>query len=185
MIRQADQTKRAVRPVWAISAAAAVFAATIGTRASAPQQTPTQEAKPAQSAGKLAQDEEAFAILGEQTTEKLCINCHPWDNITHVRRTLREWDLTIANMVTRGAVGSESQFAIVKKFLGRYYGIVNVNTAPAEEIATVLGLPVKEAGAIVEYRKANGKFADVAALGKVSPLVKAKVEEQPDAVMFE
>lgn len=175
-----------MRPVWAISAAAAVFAATIGTRASGPQQPPTQEVKPAtQSAGTLAQDEQAFAVLGEQTTEKVCINCHPWDNITQVRRTLREWDLTIANMVTRGAVGSESQFSIVKKFLGRYYGIVNVNTAPAEEIATVLGLPVKDAGVIVEYRKANGKFADVAALGKVSAIVKAKVEEQPDAVMFE
>jgi competence ComEA-like helix-hairpin-helix protein len=175
-----------VRPVWALSAAAAVFAATIGTRASAPQQSPTQDSKPpAQSAGKMAQDEEAFAILGEQTTDKVCINCHPWDNITHVRRTLREWDLTIANMVTRGAVGTESQFATVKKFLGRYYGIVNVNTAPAEEIAVVLGLSAKDAGAIVEYRKANGKFADVAALGKVSPTVKAKVEEQPDAVMFE
>jgi competence ComEA-like helix-hairpin-helix protein len=175
-----------VRPVWAISAAAAVFAATIGTRASAPPQSPTQDARPTtQSAAKLAQDEEAFASLGEQTTEKVCLSCHPWDNITQTRRTLREWELTIANMVTRGAVGTESQFAIVKKFLGRYYGIVNVNTAPAEEIATVLGLPAKDAAAIVEYRKANGKFADVATLVKVSPLVKTKVDEQPEAVMFE
>jgi competence ComEA-like helix-hairpin-helix protein len=62
---------------------------------------------------------------------------------------------------------------------------VNVNTAPAEEIATVLGLPAKDAAAIVEYRKANGKFADVATLVKVSPLVKTKVDEQPEAVMFE
>jgi competence ComEA-like helix-hairpin-helix protein len=175
-----------VRPVWAISAAAAVFAATIGARASAPQPTPGQDVKPpAQSTEKLAQDEEAFATLGEQTTEKVCLTCHPWENITQVRRTLREWDLTIANMVTRGAVGTESQFAIVKKFLGRYYGIVNVNTAPAEEIATVLGLSAKDAAAVVDYRKAKGKFADVAALGKVSASVKAKVAEQPDAVMFE
>lgn len=174
-----------MRPVWAISAAAAAFVATVGVRASSPHNPPIQDPTPAQSLAKLAQDEEAFAIVGEQTTEKVCLNCHPWDNITNVRRTLREWELTIANMVTRGAVGTESQFATVKKFLGRYYGIVNVNTAPAEEIATVLGLPAKDAAAVVEYRKANGKFTDAAGLGKVGPIVKAKVAEQPDAVMFE
>jgi competence ComEA-like helix-hairpin-helix protein len=171
-----------IPPAWVLGAAAAVLATTIGVRAEKP---PSIQDPPATTAAKQAQDEEAFATLGEQTTEKVCIICHPWENITRTRRTVREWNDMVINMAQRGAPGTEPQFAIVKKFLTRYYGVVNVNAAPADEIAAVLGLSAKDAAAIVEYRKAHGKFADAAALAKVEGIDKAKIDEQPEALRFD
>ena len=88
-------------------------------------------------------------------------------------------------MSQRGAPGTDPDFALIKKYLTRYYGIVRVNTASAEELSAVLGLPPKVAAAVVAYRTANGKFADLAALEKVEGVDKAKLEEQPEALKFD
>jgi competence ComEA-like helix-hairpin-helix protein len=49
----------------------------------------------------------------------------------------------------------------------------------------VLGLSAKEAAAIVDYRKANGNFTDLASLEKVQGVNKARLEEQPEALRFD
>jgi competence ComEA-like helix-hairpin-helix protein len=66
----------------------------------------------------------------------------------------------------------------------RYYGLVAVNTAPAEELSAVLGLSPKDAKAIVDYRTAHGKFADADALRKVPEIDTKKIDEQPEALRF-
>jgi competence ComEA-like helix-hairpin-helix protein len=48
----------------------------------------------------------------------------------------------------------------------------------------VLGFSSKDADAIVAYRDAHGKFADVDAVLKVPGIDKTKIEEQPDALRF-
>ena len=171
-----------IPPGWTLAAAAAVLAGTIGVRA---ENTPSIQAPPAATAAKQAQDEKAFATLGEQTTDKICVICHPWENIISTRRTVREWNDMVINMAQRGAPGTEEQFTIVKRFLSRYYGVVNVNAGAADEIAAVLGLSAKDAAAIVEYRRTHGKFADVAALAKVEGIDKAKINGQPEALRFD
>jgi competence ComEA-like helix-hairpin-helix protein len=172
-------------PAWLFAAAALVLATTIGVRATSSTRDFSQSPQtPATKQATEAQAEEAFAILGEETIEKTCVTCHPWEHITTRRRTLREWGDVVINMTQRGAQGTDRQFAIVTKFLTRYYGVVDVNTAPAEEISAVLGLSARDAAAIVEHRKTHGKFADAAALGKVQGIDKAKLEEQPEALRF-
>lgn len=174
-----------IQPAWPLAAAALVLATTIGLRAKS--STEHVDLSPQTSATKQTtegQDEEAFAVLGEETAEKTCITCHPWENITTKRRTRREWGDVVFNMTQRGAQGTDQQFAIVTKFLTRYYGVVDVNTAPAEEISAVLGLSVRDAAAIVEHRKTHGRFADAAALAKVKGIDKARLEEQPEALRF-
>ena len=171
-----------LQPVWMLGAAAAVLATTIGVRA---DPAPSSQNRPAVGVAKPARDKDAFAVLGEQTTERACIICHPWENIIATRRTVREWNDMVINMAQRGAPGTEEQFAVVKKFLSRYYGVVHVNSAGADEIAAVLGLSAKDAAAIVEYRKAHGRFADAAALAKVAGIDKVRIGEQPDALRFD
>lgn len=175
---------------WSLAAAAMMLAASIAASASAPQaQAKVVKVSPevlAKNVGDLtAEEEEAFANAAEETLERVCILCHPFDNITKTRRTVREWSDQVTTMSQRGAPGTEPDFALVKKYLTRYYGIVRVNTASAEELSAVLGLPPKVAAAVVEYRTANGKFADLAALEKVAGIDKAKLEEQPDAIRFD
>ena len=175
------------RTSWILSGAATMLGASIALSASA--QAPTvKAAKPAltKNVGELTADEEQeFSDAAEATLERVCILCHPFENITKTRRTPREWSDQVTMMAQRGAPGSDPDFALVKKYLTRYYGIVKVNSATAEEISAVLGLPMKVATAIVEYRTANGKFADVAALEKVEGVDKAKLEENADALKFD
>ena len=131
-----------------------------------------------------AANEEQFVRVAEGTIEKVCIQCHPWDNIVRTRKTIREWQDTMTAMEGRGANASDEQFKMIVQYLTRYYGLVAVNTATAEELAAVLGFSPKDAAAIVEYRKAHGKFADAAALVKVPGIDKTKIEEQPEALRF-
>jgi len=169
-----------------------MLAASIVTSASAPQapggQTPAKLSPQVltKNVGELtAAEEDEFATAAEATLERVCILCHPFENVTKTRRTVREWSDQVTTMAQRGAPGSETDFTLVRKYLTRYYGVVKVNTATAEELSAVLGLPPKVAAAVVEYRTANGKFADLAALAKVEGVDKAKLEEQPEALRFD
>lgn len=176
---------------WILAAAAMMLAASIATVASTSQASAAQTANGAppwlaKSVGEFtAAEEDQFATAAEATLERVCIACHPFENITKTRRTPREWSDQVTNMAQRGAPGSDPDFALVKKYLTRYYGVVKVNTATAEELSAVLGLPLKVAQAVVDYRTSNGRFTDIAALEKVAGIDKAKLEEQPEAILFD
>jgi len=131
------------------------------------------------------QEEEEFSKAAEGTIERVCILCHPFENIIKTRRTVREWNDQVTTMAGRGAPGTDQDFALVKKYLTRYYGIVRVNTATAAELSAVLGLSEKVADAVVAYRTANGKIPDLATFLKIDGVDKAKIEEQPEALRFD
>lgn len=158
---------------WFLSAAAIVLAATVATTATVRQGQATQE------------DEEKLARIGEETTEKVCSTaCHTLEKVYEKRRTAREWGDVMASMATLGTSATDAQFATVKRYLIRYFAIVSVNTAPAEELSAVLGLSPKDAKAIVNHRNTHGRFADTATLLKVPGIDKAKIEAQPEALVF-
>ena len=131
-----------------------------------------------------AQDDAAILRQGQEITAKVCSACHELDDIYKKRKTLREWDETVADMATRGAEATPGQFALVKRYLTRTWGLLPVNTATPEEFSAVLGLTEKEAAVIAEYRKAHGPFADRAALSRVEGLDQAKLDAQLDALVF-
>ena len=180
-----------MKPQPLIAAAALILLGSIVTSAAVPQAPKAAPAKLppevlAKNVGDLtAEEEEQFSNGAEATIERVCILCHPFENIVKTRRTVREWNDQVTTMSQRGAPGTEPDFSLIKKYLTRYYGIVRVNTASAEELSAVLGLPPKVAAAVVDYRTANGKFADLAALEKVAGVDKAKLEEQPEALRFD
>jgi len=138
------------------------------------------------SVGEMTVEEEGlFSDAAEATIERVCIACHPFENIVKTRRTVREWSDQVAVMKGRGAPGTEPDFATVKKYLTRYYGIVRVNSAPAEELTSVLGLSPKAASAVVEYRTAHGRIPDLETFLKIDGIDRAKIEEQPEALRFD
>ena len=174
-----------------LAVASLILVGSIVSSASGPQgqKAPPAKLSPellAKNVGDLTvEEEEQLSNAAEATIERVCILCHPFENITKTRRSVRDWSDQVTTMSQRGAPGTEPDFALVKKYLTRYYGIVRVNSASAEELSAVLGLPPRVAAAVVEYRTANGKFADIAALEKVPGVDKAKLEEQPEAIRFE
>jgi competence ComEA-like helix-hairpin-helix protein len=173
----------------AIAAAFAVLVTTIATSAFAPQSKPPVTADASvmsKSVGEMTADEEQrFSDAAEATIERACIACHPFENISKSRRTLREWNDQVDVMKGRGAPGTDRDFETIKKYLIRYYGTVRVNTATPEELSAVLGLQAKVAAAVVEYRTAHGNFTDLASLEMVDGIDKAKLEEQREALRFD
>lgn len=177
-----------IRPGRLLPVPVMMLAAAIAVSASPQNGTSPKPASPAltKTIGDLTpQEEEAFVTLTEATIDRVCIACHPFENIIKTRRTLPEWNDQVTAMAQRGAPGTETDFTLVKKYMARYYGVVRVNTASAEELAAVLGLSSKAAAAVVEYRKANGKFTDLESLAKVEGVDKAKLEENADALRFD
>jgi len=190
MVPQSARQHSAV-PFGALLAAAslvlAATAATVGAARQNAEPSPASAQQPpaASQPTPTPQEEEEFARAGEAMTERICATaCHTTEKVYTKRRTARDWGDVIAQMAARGAPATDEQFATVKRYLTRYFAIVSVNTAPAEELSAVLGLSPKDAKAIVEYRKVHGDFADLAALLKVDGIDKAKVEADPDALIF-
>jgi competence ComEA-like helix-hairpin-helix protein len=173
MTRHSQRQRLPSRFGWCLPAASIILAATVATTATVRQGQATQE------------DEEKLARVGEEMTEKLCDTaCHTLDKVYEKRRTPREWGEVMTQMATAGAAATDAQFATVKRYLIRYFGIVPVNTATADELSAVLGLSPKDAKAIVDHRNTHGPFKDTATLLKVPGIDKAKIEAQPEALVF-
>lgn len=166
-----------IRLDWLLAAIVIVLVTTIATTAQRTTPNP-QAARPQQGDAELLR-------TGEKLTEMVCsTSCHGLDVVHTERRTARGWSDVMTDMAVRGAIATDDEFATVKRYLTRSFGIVSINTAPAAELSAVLGLSSKDAAAIVEYRKVHGNFADLAALSRVEGIDKAKIAAQPDAFVF-
>ncbi len=87
-------------------------------------------------------------------------------------------------MIGRGANGSEDDYKAILDYALRRYALVNINKAPGDEIAIVLGLSPKEADAIVAYRTAHGKIPDFDSLTKVSDVDQKKLEAARLSILY-
>ncbi len=114
----------------------------------------------------------------------MCTRCHAPDRILAERRTRIQWEEVFEKMVTVGAMGTDEQWDTVQTYLLRHYSRVNVNRAPADDIAIILGVPAADATAIVAFRKAHGDFADFDALARVPGIDREKLERNRKAVSF-
>jgi competence protein ComEA len=115
---------------------------------------------------------------------RVCGRCHTSDRVVEGRRSRGQWDEVVERMVTKGATGSDDDFAIVMDYLVSEFGRVAVNSAPADEVGQVLHLESKDADAIVSYRKAHGPFADFDALIAMPGAPADALRKRRDAIVF-
>jgi competence ComEA-like helix-hairpin-helix protein len=113
---------------------------------------------------------------------RTCALCHTPDRVVASRRTGLEWGEIIEKMVTKGAKGSDEDLQTVFFFLVSHFGRVNINSAPADEIAAVLGVSPETGQAIVQFRTNKGRFEGVDSLAKVPGVEASKLN--PDALNF-
>lgn len=116
--------------------------------------------------------------------QRICGTCHKADRAVATRRTRQQWEEMIELMVAKGMKGSDEDFNKVLEYLVSQYGRVNVNRAQAAEIAEILGLTVKEAEAIVKYRKETARFEEFDDLVKVPGIDLKKLEKRREAISF-
>ena len=90
-------------------------------------------------------------------------------------------------MINAGATGTDEEFSDIVDYLSTNFPKqkkVNVNKAPAADLAAALGITSKEADAIVAYRTQNGDFKAVEDLKKVTDLDYAKIDAKKEFLVF-
>jgi competence protein ComEA len=120
---------------------------------------------------------------GEEVFLNRCSTCHGTERALVAPRTRKGWENVLAEMVNNGAQLEAGESETIVTFLTERHGLVNVNTADADEIVA-LGLTEKDAAAIVSYRTDKGPFADFAALRSVPGLDVERLDAVRQQVAF-
>jgi competence ComEA-like helix-hairpin-helix protein len=134
----------------------------------------------------------AAAASIQQSTDKSdavfaanCLKCHPAEKVVATRRSRLQWEEVINTMVTtRGAQVSDDDYPVVLDYLVHRHGRVEINRAPAVDLADVLEITESTAAAIVKYRDEHGAFKDFDALLKVPGVDATALEKKREAIVF-
>ena len=120
---------------------------------------------------------------GEEAFLNRCSNCHGTERALVTPRTRAGWENVVAEMVNNGAQLEAGESDAIVAFLTDRHGLVNVNTAKADELLA-LGLSKKDADGIVAYRTDHGPFADFAALRRVPGVDGDRLDAVRERVAF-
>jgi competence protein ComEA len=126
---------------------------------------------------------------GKAALLRLCSKCHSPEQAVSLRQSPEDWEDTMAKMVKLGATGTDDDFDAVLAYLSKNFDIetsgrINVNTATAVDLETLLGLGRTEAAAIVHYRSDKGNFKAIEDLRNVPGLDFKKIEAKKDRLAF-
>jgi competence protein ComEA len=125
---------------------------------------------------------------GKDLLLKVCGGCHQPERSASVRLTREGWEEVIADMIKRGAKGTDEEFGIVleyltKHFLGDAPRPLNINRATNIELESVAGLTRKEAAAVLAYLDKVGVCKSLDELKKVPGLDYKKIEARKDFIV--
>jgi quinoprotein glucose dehydrogenase len=70
----------------------------------------------------MAADEKLPDGEGKDLVQKTCSACHGVDTATSETHSEAEWKSVVATMVSRGAEGTDAEFATIVKYLAKNYG---------------------------------------------------------------
>lgn len=121
---------------------------------------------------------------GKDAVEQVCGACHGTDLVSARRATKQGWSYIVDDMVSRGASATNEQIQSINEYLAKNFGQVNVNKAPAAEIASVLEITSEQADAIVKYRMEHGDYKSVDDIKKAPGLDSAKLDTKKDRVVY-
>jgi competence protein ComEA len=125
---------------------------------------------------------------GKETMQRICGGCHGAEIVLGKRLSRDGWSEIVANMIQRGAQGSDDEFADIVDYLANTVSgaaaKINVNKATAKELQSALDISDKQADAILQYRDAKGDFKNIDALKKVPGLDAAKIEAKKTNLAF-
>lgn len=123
---------------------------------------------------------------GKDAVENTCTDCHSLQRIKSQRLNEEGWNGIVREMIENGASINPDDVKVIVNYLVKNFGPdkkVNVNKAPADEIASVLQLSPAEADTIVQYRTRNGSFKSLSELQKVNGLAD-KIEAKKALIEF-
>jgi competence ComEA-like helix-hairpin-helix protein len=124
---------------------------------------------------------------GRDITVKVCASCHAAETVASVRHAAEGWRDVIAKMVAAGAEGTEQELEIVLQYLSTHFPVetqkaLNLNTATAIDLESVVGLLRKEASALIAHREKHGPCKKLEDLKKIAGLDYKKIEARKELV---
>ncbi len=127
---------------------------------------------------------------GKVVTQKVCGTCHGAELMIGRQETREVWGAIVADMVQRGAQGTEDEFYDVVDYLSANFSSaspvtrINVNKASSPDLQTALHIPAKQADAIVQQRKVKGDFKSIEELQRVPGVDAKKIESNKKRLAF-
>jgi competence protein ComEA len=118
-----------------------------------------------------------------QSLKAVCAKCHNLQLVLDTPKSYDDWHDTVQQMVDRGASGTDEQFDDIMDYLHRTMTTINVNTALAEELETVLNVPHTTAQAIIS-RRGTQKFTGLADLKSVPGVDASTVDAKARLIFF-
>lgn len=115
--------------------------------------------------------------------EMVCTQCHSLELVRDTPKTYHSWYETVVAMYRRGAKGTPLQFGELLDYLHRTMTLIDVNSAAANELETVLDVPAPVAEAIIK-RRAQRKFTSLADLTSVPGVSAAKLKAKARLIYF-
>jgi competence protein ComEA len=125
---------------------------------------------------------------GKDETVRMCGTCHAVERATSVRLSREGWQDTIAKMVDLGATASDEERATVLNYLAEHFKgeaprPLNLNTATAIELESIVGLLRKESAAWIAHRKTSGPCKSLDDFKKVPGVPFKKIDECRDRLV--
>ena len=126
---------------------------------------------------------------GKDATLRVCSQCHEAAKSTSVKLTRDGWIETIDRMKAFGADGTDADFAAVLEYLATHFKgdvvrALDMNTAEAIDLESVLQLLRRESAAVLQYRSKRGTFASIDDLKGLDPAIFKKIEAKKDRIVF-
>jgi competence protein ComEA len=118
-----------------------------------------------------------------KSLQAVCGKCHNLEIVLNTPRSLEDWRDTMQKMVDRGARGTDDQYDDILDYLHRTMTTIDVNSADAEELATILGAP-DTAVKLIIARRAGRRFADLADLKTIPGLDAAVLDAKSKLIFF-
>ena len=127
---------------------------------------------------------------GKAQLVQLCSACHEAAKATSVKLTREGWTETIDRMKAFGASGPDEDFAAVLEYLATHFkGDVvrplDMNTAEAIDLESVLSLLRRESAAVLQLRQKRGAFSSLDDLKALDPVIFKKIEAKKDRIVFQ
>jgi competence protein ComEA len=171
-----------------------VGASTLVSQDAPPSQASTSQATPPAAAAPADQSASAQPVdewpngPGKQQFLQICSSCHSPENVIGHNQDTSGWTDTLNQMIQNGAQGSDDDFSAVLQYLVTNFGPmppkVNVNKATAMNLRSWLGMPEKEAEAIVAYRVKNGDYKSLDDLKKAPGVDPNYIDSEKDLLTF-
>jgi competence protein ComEA len=127
---------------------------------------------------------------GKAQVLQLCGACHEAAKATSVKLTREGWIETIDRMKAFGATGSDEDLAAVLEYLSTHFRgdtvrPLDMNTAEAIDLESVLQLLRRESRAVIDYRAKRGQFSSLDDLKGLDPAIFKKIEAKKDRIVFQ